>query len=142
VRGDDRDILEVLKSELQYLKSNGYGRSPREPWRPQFFFEDSPTCMNYDSKAHPAPCHECVLMQLVPEEFRHERFACRLIPLSAAGETLDALYRWGTQREAEQALTGWLVTTIQQLERERALGQAAHTRQPDSGAPAASAQKA
>ena len=142
MRGDDRDILEVLKSELHYLKSNGYGRSPREPWRPQFFFEDSPTCMNYDSKAHPASCHECVLMQLVPEEFRHERFACRLIPLSAAGETLDALYRWGTQREAEQALTGWLMTTIQQLERERALGQPAHTRQPDSGAPAASAQKA
>jgi len=141
VGGDNRDVLEVLKLELEFLKTGGYVRSPREPWRPQFFFEDSPTCMNYDCKAHPAPCVECVLMQFVPEEQRHERYACRLIPLSAAGENLDALYRWGTQLEAEQALAGWLAATIQQLERERALEQAAQRRQPESGAPAASAQE-
>jgi len=141
VGGDNRDVLDVLKLELEFLKTGGYARSPREPWRPQFFFEDSPTCMNYDCKAHPEPCRECVLMQFVPAELRHEKFACRLIPLSAAGENLDALYRWGTQLEAEQALAGWLAATIQQLERERALEQAAQRRQPESGAPAASAQR-
>lgn len=141
MRGDDRNVLEVLKFELEFLKKGGYGRSPREPWRPQLFFEDSPTCMNYDCKAHPEPCVECLLMEFVPGEYRGEKFPCRLIPLSAAGETLDALYRWGTQAEAEQALAGWLARTIQQLERERALERAAHTRQPESGAPAASAQK-
>ncbi len=43
MRKDER----VLKFELEFLEKGGYGRSPREPWRPQFIFEDSPTCMNY-----------------------------------------------------------------------------------------------
>ena len=50
---DDRDVLEALKFELQFLEKGGYGRSPRDPWRAQLIFEDSPTCMNYDSKAGP-----------------------------------------------------------------------------------------
>ena len=50
---DERDLLEVLKFELQFLQDGGYGRSPRTPWRPQYIFEDSLTCMNYDSKENP-----------------------------------------------------------------------------------------
>jgi hypothetical protein len=61
---DERDLLEVLRFELQFLKDGGYGRSPKSPWRPQYIFEDSLTCMNYDSKGNPRPCSECVLMQL------------------------------------------------------------------------------
>ena len=52
---DDRDVLEVLKSELNFVQKGGYGRSPREPFRAQLVFEDSPTCMNYDTKDHPEP---------------------------------------------------------------------------------------
>lgn len=42
---DERDLLDVLKFELEFLEKGGYGRSPRQAWRPQFIFEDSPTCM-------------------------------------------------------------------------------------------------
>ena len=67
---DERDLLDVLKFELSFLEKGGYGRSPREGWRPVYIFEDSPTCMNYDCKDDPAPCSDCVLMQLVPPELR------------------------------------------------------------------------
>src|SRR5215469_18781300 len=116
---DERDLLEVLKSELTFLEKGGYGRSPREPWRPQFIFEDSPTCMNYDSKNHPDPCNSCVLIQLVPPEFRDAKVPCRHIPFSSDGETLDSLYRYADQFEIEQIFGKWLRTTIAKLEKER-----------------------
>ena len=40
-----RDLLEVLKLELEFLKGGGYRKG--SSWRPQFIFEDSPTCLNY-----------------------------------------------------------------------------------------------
>ncbi len=58
---DDRHTLKVLKAELEFVKEGGYGRSPREPWRAQLFLEDSPTCMNYDTKENRAPCAECLM---------------------------------------------------------------------------------
>jgi hypothetical protein len=116
---DDRDILDVLKFELSFLEKGGYGRSPREPWRQPLVLEDSPTCMNYDSKTHPAPCDECILMQLVPPAERDQKVPCRHIPLTPEGETLDYFYRWGTQIEIEEAMKKWLVATIQRLEKER-----------------------
>ena len=33
---DERDLLEVLKFELNFLEKGGYGRSVKTPWRPQF----------------------------------------------------------------------------------------------------------
>ena len=85
---DERDLLEVLKFELEFLEQGGYGRSPRTPWRPQYIFEDSLTCMNYDSKENPGPCSDCVLMHLVPPERRSEKIPCRHIPFNVFGETL------------------------------------------------------
>jgi len=126
---DDRDVLELLKAELNFLKKGGYGRSPREPWRAQLIFEDSPSCMNYDSKENPAPCAECALMQFVPAEKRGERVPCRHIPLTLDGETLFELYRGGTQQELEDALADWLRATIARLEAE----QAAKTVAPTAG---------
>jgi hypothetical protein len=117
---DERDLLEVLKFELNFLEKGGYGRSPREPWRAQLIFEDSPTCMNYDRKVDPAPCRECLLMQFVPRQFSKERVPCRHIPLNEGGETLDTLYRSGDQIEIEQQMKKWLLATIRQLELERA----------------------
>jgi hypothetical protein len=113
---DERDILDVLKFELYFLTKGGYGRSPREPWRAQLIFEDSPTCMNYDSKQNPRPCSECVLIQFVPPERRAEKAPCYHIPLTRAGETLSDLYRRGTQQEIEDAMANWLRNTIAQLE--------------------------
>lgn len=113
---DERDLLEVLKFELNFLEKGGYGRSPREPWRPAFIFEDSPTCMNYDCQKDPRPCSDCVLMQLVPPELRFGKAPCRQIRLNTAGETLDSLYRWGDQHDVEETLRNWLVANIAQLE--------------------------
>ena len=76
---DERDLLEVLKFELKFLEDGGYGHLPMTPWRPQYIFEDSLTCMNYDSKENPGPCSDCVLMQLVPPERRSEKIPCRHI---------------------------------------------------------------
>ena len=116
---DERDLLDVLKFELEFLEKGGYGRSPRTPWRPQFIFEDSPSCMNYDSKDHPEPCSDCILMKLVPPEGWTKDIPCRHIPLDAAGDTLDSLYRYADQREIEETFGTWLRATIKRLEAER-----------------------
>ncbi|MGA9981081.1 MAG: hypothetical protein WBQ08_20840 [Candidatus Sulfotelmatobacter sp.] len=112
---DDRNLLDVLKFELEFLEQGGYGRLPRESWRARLVFEDSPTCMNSNSKDH-EPCSECLLMQFVPEDARQEQTPCTHIPLSPNGETLESLYRTGTQQEIEEALGAWLRSTIGQLE--------------------------
>ncbi len=127
---DERDLLEVLKFELEFLEKGAYGHSPRAPWRPQFIFEDSPTCMNYDSKETPGPCSDCVLMQLVSPEHRSERIPCRHIPLNASGETLDSLYRSADQYEVEETAGSWLRATVQRLEEERAAMQGDRNKQP------------
>jgi hypothetical protein len=113
---DDRNTIGVLKAELNFVKKGGYGRSPREPWRAQLVFEDSPTCMNYDCKENPAPCVECLLMQFVPADKRGEKVPCRHIPLTSDGDTLLQLYRGGTEEEIEEALAIWLEKEIAKLE--------------------------
>ena len=127
---DERDLLEVLKFELEFLQKGGYGRSPRTPWGPQYIFEDSPTCMNYDSKESPSPCSDCVLMHLVPPELRSAKIPCRHIPLNASGETLDSLYRYSDQKEIEETVGNWLRATIQRLEEGRITAQRDHSKQP------------
>jgi hypothetical protein len=127
---DERDLLEVLKFELEFLEDRGYGRSLKTPWRPQYIFEDSPTCMNYDSKENPSPCSDCVLMQLVPPEHRSEKIPCRHIPFNASGETLDSLYHYSDQNEIEETVEGWLRATIRRLEEERLAARQAHSKRP------------
>jgi hypothetical protein len=120
---DERDLLDVLKFELEFLEKGGYGRSPREPWRPRYIFEDSPSCMNYDCKDNPQPCGQCVLTQLVPPDLRSEKTPCRQIPLNALGENLDSMYRYDDQREIEAKVENWLRTTIAKLEAARPVAQ-------------------
>ncbi len=120
---DERDLLDVLKFELEFLEKGGYGRSPREAWRPQFIFEDSPTCMNYDCQDSPDPCTHCVLTQLVSPEFRTAKTPCRHIPLNEAGESLDTLYRYDNQPEVEDTVAKWLRATIAKLQETRRVAQ-------------------
>ena len=119
---DGRNTLEVLNAELNYVKKGGYGRSPREPWRAQLVFEDSPTCMNYDAREDRAPCAKCLLMQFVPDNKRGEKVPCRHIPLTPYGDTLLHLYRGGTEQEIEEVLTIWLEKEIAKLESEETSG--------------------
>jgi hypothetical protein len=57
-----------------------------------------------------------VLMNFVPKERRHEAVPCRHIPLNDLGETVDSIYRTGTNEEIEETLQSWLLKTIGQLE--------------------------
>ena len=130
---DERDLLKVLKFELQFLEDGGYHRSARTSWRPQYIFEDSLTCMNYDFKENPGPCSDCVLMHLVPPERRSEKIPCRHIPFNESGETLDSLYQYSNQNETEETVGKWLRATIQHLEEERATARQAHSKQSAPG---------
>lgn len=122
--GDARDLLKVLKAELEFLEKGGYRHTARAAWRPQFIFQDSPTCLNLDPAQPPKPCSDCVLMQLVPKEQQNRKIACRYIPLNEQGETIDSFYRFGTRGELEAAFGKWLRATIQRLEK---------TGQPETG---------
>ena len=119
---DKRDLLNVLKAELEFLEKGGYHHTARASWRPQFMFQDSQTCLNSDRTQPPKPCIDCVLMQLIPEDSRSKKIPCRHIPLNEQGETIDFFYCTGTQEEMETAVARWLKTTIARLEREKSEG--------------------
>jgi hypothetical protein len=116
---DNRDLLDVLKAELNFLEKGGYRNTARVPWRPQFIFQDSPTCLNFDPTQPPRPCADCILIQLVPEDSRSKKIPCRYIPLTERGETIESFYHTGTEEELEAAMRRWLRTTIERLEREK-----------------------
>lgn len=128
---DERDLLQVLKEELEFLNRGGYAGVPGSGWRPVYIFEDSPACMNHDYEVNAGSCGDCVLLQLVPPEFRSDKHPCRHIRLSSAGETLDFLYSYGEQREIEEKVRNWLESTISRLEEHR------KTRLRDGSLPAA-----
>jgi hypothetical protein len=116
---DDRDILEILKAELDFVEKGGYGRSVRTPWLPTSMFQDSPSCFCF-------PLHDhndtCMLMQFVPVEHREEGVPCHHIPINEAGETIELLERTGSQEEIDTKVKAWLRGKIAQIERERGEG--------------------
>jgi len=113
------EVLKVLKFELDFLGKGGYRRSLLTPWRAPLVFEDSPTCAAYYREQGAQPCSECPLIELVPPELKGKTSPCRYIPLNARGDTLDAFYHWAYEPEIEDALRGWLLSTIQRLEQNR-----------------------
>jgi len=113
---DDRNPLDVLRFELQFLEAGGYGRLPREPRKPPLVFEDSLSCLNSCAQPERQPCSRCLLMQFVPPSSRSEEVPCRHIPLNQAGDTVQSFYREHTQLELEEALASWLRGTIRRLE--------------------------
>jgi len=112
-----RDLFEVLMLELEFLKGGGYRK--RSSWRPQFIFEDSPTYLNYGDPECKRSCSECVLMSLVPAEFREGKTPCHYISLNERNDTIQSLQQWSTPEELEDAVSEWLMNTIQKLELER-----------------------
>jgi len=109
-------LTQILRAELAFLEDGGYRNRPRYPWRPNFVFEDSPTCINFHGSAERKPCHQCPLTAFVPTDRRNTRFPCRHIPLNERGDTVNSFYEWGTEDELETALDGWLSETIHRLE--------------------------
>jgi hypothetical protein len=115
--GKQRDLLEVLELELEFLKGGGYRKF--SSWRPQLIFEDSPTCLHFGKQQDSKPCSECALMQLVPPEARQGRVPCRHIPLNEKNETIHLLNQYGTAEELEATVCEWLRNVIRKLEVER-----------------------
>jgi hypothetical protein len=116
---DDRDLLEVLKFELNFVEQGGYGRSVRTPWKATSLFQDSLTCLNYGEAEKTHPCEECLLYAMVPESSRNEKTPCHHIPLNGRGDTLASLDRRYNEPEMEEALMEWLRSMIARLEKER-----------------------
>lgn len=118
--GDKRDLLDVLSAELAFSESGGYRHSEGDAWRPQFIFQDSPTCLEFNQNRPSTQCANCILTKLAPHNLRSKKTPCRYIPLNENGETLDSLYRSNSQEETEFVVQKWLKTKVAQLERERA----------------------
>ncbi|HEX7175974.1 MAG TPA: hypothetical protein VF240_12005 [Pyrinomonadaceae bacterium] len=118
---DERDVLELLKAELDYIESGGYGRSVRTPWRPTSVFQDSLTCINFGYPYRAHPCGECFLDALVPPESRTAEVPCHHIPLDAEGTTVEAVESEGNQAMLEEKVKAWLRAKIREIEGERAL---------------------
>jgi len=113
---DNRDNLQVLKTELDFIEKGGYGRSVRTPWQPTSVFQDSPSCLNLGDPERTHPCNECLLIDFVPPEDRTEGVPCHHIPLNSTGITIDELERNENQIETEDAVKDWLRVTITRLE--------------------------
>jgi hypothetical protein len=113
---EGRKLLDVLKAELAFVEGGGYSNHARFPWRPNFVFEDSPTCLRFGMKEEPLPCSECLLTEFIPEDRKKMAYPCRHIPLTPAGESVAHFYECGTEQELETALKGWLQRKIKELE--------------------------
>ena len=117
---DERDTMDVLQAELNFIEKGGYGRSVLTPWKPILMFRDSLSCLNYCDANQTRPCAECALIDFVPPEALRRRIPCHHIPLNEAGETIATIERRADQQELEEAVTVWLRSTIKKLDGERA----------------------
>ena len=88
---DERDIIELLKDELDFIAKGGYGRSVRTPWQSKSTFQDSLSCINYGYPYRAHPCTECHLLDFVSPEHRAEGIPCHFIPLNTDGDTIEEL---------------------------------------------------
>jgi hypothetical protein len=114
---DERDILELLRTELDFIEKGGYGRSVRTPWKPTSPFRDSLTCVNYALPEKTHPCSECHLIDFVPRDKQGEELPCHAIPLNELGETAESME--GDQGKLEAALKDWMRRKITELEAQR-----------------------
>lgn len=121
---DDRDILELLKEELDFIEKGGYGRSVRTPWKPKSAFQDSLTCINYGYPYRAHPCNECHLLDFVSPEHQSAEVPCHHLPLNEAGDTIEDLELEDNEARLERTVEGWLQTKIGQIEEERAKARA------------------
>ena len=116
---DDRDILEILQEELDFIEKGGYGRSVRTPWLPKSIFQDSLSCLNYGYPYRAHPCSECRLIDFVAPEQRSETVPCHHIPLDKAGDTIEELESADNELRMQGLVRNWLRAEISRIEAER-----------------------
>jgi hypothetical protein len=116
---DERDILELLYDELDFIEKGGYGRSVHTPWLSKSTFQDSLSCINYGYPYRAHPCTECRLLEFVDPENRAQTVPCHFIPLNSDGETIEDLELRDNQSHLEREVTAWLRAKIKEIEEER-----------------------
>ncbi len=110
---EPQNVLQILKSELEFIEYGGYGFPNR--WEGTMF-ADSPTCLNYGYPYRVEPCPHCPLMQFVPENKHASAMPCHYIPLDSSGRTVEDLEASGQRGDLEAAVKAWLTQTIHRLE--------------------------
>src|SRR5688572_13237369 len=116
---DDRDVLKLLKEELDFIEKGGYGRSVRTPWQSKSAFQDSLTCINYGYPYRAHPCNECHLLDFVSPEHQSAEVPCHFIPLNEAGETIEDLEAEDNEAKLERKVGDWLRSRIKEIEDRR-----------------------
>jgi hypothetical protein len=116
---DDRDLLAVLKEELDFIEKGGYGRSVSTPWLPKSIFQDSLSCLNYGYPYRAHPCTECHLLDFVAPENRSQTIPCHYIPLDENGNTIEDLEARDNQKKTEELVKNWLKARIDELQMAR-----------------------
>jgi len=124
---DQRDTLELLQEELNFIEQGGYGRSVRTPWLPKSIFQDSLSCLNYGYPYRAHPCSECRLLDFVAPEHRCELVPCHYIPLDEAGHTVEDLEAEDNEAKLERLVRDWLRSRIHELN-------ANQSHEPETGA--------
>jgi hypothetical protein len=121
---DLREVLQILRYELNYLEQGGFDRD-RALLGTESPFLGTFACINFGDPLRAHACRECLLHQFVPEDKQTEEFPCHHIRLSASGETVAELIEKKDPRRLVIALEHWLRNTIARLE-------ATQERTPDS----------
>src|SRR6266508_6432681 len=83
---DERDILELLRTDLEFLEQGGGGRLQGMDGRLTSPFRDFLTCVNYALPERAHACSECHLIDFVPPDHRDEDFPCNHISLNREDE--------------------------------------------------------
>jgi len=112
---DTREVLQILRYELNYLEQGGFDRDrallgEESPFRGTF------ACINFGDPLQRHACQECLLHEFVPEDKKNEEFPCHHIRLSASGETIAELIEKNDPQRMVIALEHWLRSNIARLE--------------------------
>jgi hypothetical protein len=112
---NSRELLQMLRYELNYLEQGGFRRD-REAVGLQSPFLGTMICVNFGDPMRRHSCEECSLHNLVPENMKKEEFPCHHIPLNASNDTIASLIRKNDPERLESVLKNWLRSTIARLE--------------------------
>lgn len=110
-----RDLLQILRYELNYLEQGGYDRDRALPGSESPFL-GSNACINFGDPLRSHACLECLLRPFAPEDRQNEDFPCHYIRLNASGETVAELIEKNDPHRLVIALEDWLRATIARLE--------------------------
>jgi hypothetical protein len=112
---DVREVLQILRYELNYLEQGGFERDSallgiQSPFLGTF------ACINFGDPLRSHACRNCLLHQFVPADKMTEEFPCHHIRLNDAGETVADLLKKNDPQGMIKALEQWLRSTISALE--------------------------